>query len=170
MKIFDNNFWIVLGLLVLLSGLAWGRGGTPLVGEALGSGFRLLLRFAVVIVLSFLVAGLAEVLMPREWVSAALGEDSGWRGLLLASLAGIVTPAGPFVSMPLAAGLLRSGAAPAAVVTFLAAWSLLAAHRLFAWEVPILGASFAFMRWSLCLVLPIAAGALTRLVMRLGAG
>ncbi len=170
MKILDGNFWIVVGLLALLSGLAWGRGGTPLVGEALGSGFRLLLRFAVVIVLSFLVAGLAEVLMPREWVSAALGEDSGWRGLLLASLAGIVTPAGPFVSMPLAAGLLRSGAAPAAVVTFLAAWSLLAAHRLFAWEVPILGASFAFTRWSLCLVLPIAAGALTRLVMRLGAG
>ena len=170
MKIFDGNFWIVLGLLALLSGLAWGRGGTPLVGEALGSGLRLLLRFGAVIVLSFLVAGLAEALMPREWVSAALGEDSGWRGLLLASVAGIVTPAGPFVSMPLAAGLLRSGAAPAAVVTFLASWSLLAAHRLFAWEVPILGASFAFTRWGLCLVLPIAAGALTRLVMRLGAG
>jgi uncharacterized membrane protein YraQ (UPF0718 family) len=170
MKIFDGNFWIVLGLLVLLSGLAWGRGGTPLVGEALVSGLRLLLRFGAVIVLSFLVAGLAEALMPREWVSAALGEDSGWRGLLLASVAGIVTPAGPFVSMPLAAGLLRSGAAPAAVVTFLASWSLLAAHRLFAWEVPILGASFAFTRWGLCLVLPIAAGALTRLVMRLGAG
>jgi uncharacterized membrane protein YraQ (UPF0718 family) len=170
MKILDGNFWIVLGLLALLSGLAWGRGGTPLVGEALGSGLRLLLRFGAVIVLSFLVAGLAEALMPREWVSAALGEDSGWRGLLLASVAGIVTPAGPFVSMPLAAGLLRSGAAPAAVVTFVASWSLLAAHRLFAWEVPILGASFAFMRWGLCLVLPIAAGALTRLVMRLGAG
>ena len=170
MKILDGNFWIVLALLALLSGLAWGRGGTALLGEALGSGFRLLLRFGAVIVLSFLVAGLAEALMPREWVSAALGEDSGWRGLILASVAGIVTPAGPFVSMPLAAGLLRSGAAPAAVVTFLASWSLLAAHRLFAWEVPILGASFAFTRWSLCLVLPIAAGALTRLVMRLGAG
>ena len=170
MKIIDGNFWIVLGLFVLLSGLAWGRGGSPLLGDGLGSGISLLLRFGVVIVLSFLVAGLAEVLMPREWVSAALGEDSGWRGLFLASLAGIVTPAGPFVSMPLAAGLLRSGAAPAAVVTFLASWSLLAAHRFFAWEVPILGASFAFTRWSLCLVLPIAAGALTRLVTRIGAG
>jgi uncharacterized membrane protein YraQ (UPF0718 family) len=170
MKIFDGNFWIVLALLVLLSGLAWGRGGTPLLGEALGSGLRLLVRFGAVIVLSFLVAGLAEALMPREWVASALGEDSGWRGLVLASLAGIVTPAGPFVSLPLAAGMLRSGAAPAAVVTFLAAWSLLAAHRLFAWELPILGASFAFTRWSLCLILPIVAGLLTRLVTRLAGG
>ena len=108
MKIFDNNFWIVLGLLVLLSGLAWGRGGTPLVGEALGSGFRLLLRFAVVIVLSFLVAGLAEVLMPREWVSAALGEDSGWRGLILASVAGIESWGAPYDVYAISAQLAES--------------------------------------------------------------
>ena len=167
MKILDQNFWIVFGLVVLLSALAWGRGGAPLLGEALGGGARLFVRFGVVIFLSFLVAGLAETLMPREWISQLLGEDSGWRGLLLASAAGIVTPAGPFVSMPLAAAMLRSGAAPPAVVTFLAAWSLLAAHRLFAWEVPILGASFALTRWVLCLALPLAAGALTRLLLRL---
>lgn len=167
MKILDSNFWIVFGLFVGLSLLAWGRGGTPLLGEALTGGGRLIVRFGAVLVLSFLVAGLAETLMPREWVSGLLGEDSGWRGLLLALGAGIVTPAGPFVSMPLAAAMLRSGAAPAAVVTFLAAWSLLAAHRLFAWEIPILGASFAVTRWALCLVLPLAAGASTRLLLRL---
>lgn len=166
MKIFDGNFWIVLGVLVVLCGLAFGRGGAPLLGEALGSGGRLFVRFGAVIFLSFLVAGLAETLMPREWVSTALGEESGWKGLLLASVAGIVTPAGPFVSMPLAVVLLRSGAAPPAVVSFLAAWSLLAVHRLFAWEVPILGASFAFTRWGLCLFLPIAVGGLARLWFR----
>lgn len=168
MKIFDANFWIVFGLFALLSAIAWGRGGTPLVTEALGGGARLFVRFGFVIALSFLVAGLAEALVPREWVSQALGVESGWGGLLLAAAAGIVTPAGPFVSMPLAAALLRSGAAPATVVTFLSAWGLLAAHRLFAWEIPILGASFALTRWALCLLLPLVAGALTRLVLRGG--
>ena len=167
MKILDSNFWIVFGLLVLLSGVAVVRGGTPLLGDALGSGTRLFLRFGAVIFLSFLVAGLAETLMPREWVSAALGEDSGWKGLLLASAAGAITPAGPFVSMPLAAGMLRSGAAPAAVITFLSAWSLLAVHRLFAWEIPILGSSFALTRWAFCLVLPILVGAAARWVSRI---
>lgn len=166
MKIFDGNFWIVFGVLVALCGVALARGGTPLLGEALGNGTRLFLRFGAVLFLSFLVAGLAETLMPREWVSNALGKESGWKGLFLATAAGIVTPAGPFVSMPLAAGLLRSGAAPAPVVAFLAAWSLLAIHRLFAWEVPIMGASFAFTRWALCLFLPVMVGALARYFFR----
>ena len=167
MKILDGNFWIVFTLFALLSAVAWGRGGTPLLGEALGGGLRLFVRFGAVLLLSFLVAGLVEALMPRAWVSGLLGEDAGWGGLLLALGAGIVTPAGPFVSMPLAAAMLRSGAAPAAVVTFLAAWSLLAVHRLFAWEIPILGAPFALTRWALCLILPLAAGASTRLLLRL---
>jgi len=166
MKIFDSNFWIVFGLLVVLCGVAFGRGGTSMVSEALGSGARLFIRFGAVIFLSFLVAGLAETLMPRAWVAAALGEDSGWKGLLLASAAGAITPAGPFISMPLAAGMLRSGAAPAAVVTFLSAWSLLAIHRLFAWEIPILGAPFAITRWLLCLGLPVLVGAFARLLFR----
>jgi uncharacterized membrane protein YraQ (UPF0718 family) len=166
MKILDGNFWIVLGILVALCAVAFGRGGAPLVGDALGSGARLFFRFGAVIFLSFLVAGLAEALIPRDWVSQALGEESGWRGLLLATAAGIVTPSGPFVSVPLAAGMLRSGAAPAPVVAFLSSWSLLAVHRLLVWEVPIMGASFAFTRWALCLFLPVAAGALARLFFR----
>jgi uncharacterized membrane protein YraQ (UPF0718 family) len=166
MKIFDSTFWILFGVLIALCGVAFGRGGTPLVSESLGSGARLFLRFGAVIFLSFLVAGLAETLMPREWVSSALGEGSGWKGLALATAAGIVTPSGPFVSMPLAAGMLRSGAAPAPVMAFLTAWSLLAVHRLIAWEVPIMGASFALTRWVLCLFVPLAVGGLVRLVFR----
>ena len=104
--------------------------------------------------------------MPREWVSSLLGADSGWKGLVIATAAGAVTPAGPFVSMPLAAGMLRAGAAPAAVITFLSAWSLLAIHRLIAWEIPILGAGFALTRWVLCLALPLLVGALARLLIR----
>jgi len=166
MKILDGNFWIIFGVLVALAGVALSRGGAPLLGESLGNGTRLFLRYGLVIFLAFLVAGLAETLLPREWVSSALGEESGWKGILLATAAGIVTPSGPFVSMPIAAGMLRSGAAPPAVVAFLSAWSLLALHRLIAWEVPILGAPFALTRWLLCLLLPVAAGALTRLLVR----
>jgi uncharacterized membrane protein YraQ (UPF0718 family) len=166
MKLFDSTFWILFGVLIALCGVAWGRGGTALLSESLGNGARLFLRFGAVIFLSFLVAGLAETMMPREWVSSALGQDSGWRGLLLASAAGIITPSGPFVSIPLAAGMLRSGAAPAPVMAFLTAWSLLAVHRLIAWEIPIMGASFALTRWALCLFVPVMVGALVRLLSR----
>ena len=166
MKVLDSNFWIVFGLLALLTGLAYARGGTPFVTESLGSGMKLFLRFGLVLFVSFLVAGLAEALMPREWVQSSLGPDSGWKGLWIATAAGAITPAGPFVSMPLAAGMLRAGAGTAAVITFLSAWSLLAIHRLFAWEIPILGAGFALSRWALCLVLPPLVGLLARAVLR----
>ena len=168
MKILDANFWIVTGVLIALGGVAFGRGGMPLLGEALTNGVRLFARFGAVIFLSFLAAGLAETLMPRDWISGALGDESGWKGLVVATLAGLITPAGPYISMPLAAGMLRSGAAPATVVAFLSAWGLLAIHRLVAWEIPILGVSFALTRWTLCLVLPVLAGALARIIFRAG--
>ena len=169
MKIFDSNFWIMFVLLVALSAVALMRGGTPLLADAMGGGARQFLRFALVLFVSFLVAGLVESLLPRAWVAAALGESSGWKGLILASAVGLVTPAGPFVSMPLAAGMLRAGAAPASVVAFVASWGLLALHRLIAWEIPMLGAPFALSRWVLCLAVPIAMGALARLFWRAGA-
>lgn len=168
MKIFDGNFWIMLGLLGVLSALAFLRGGPPLVLESLGGGTRQFLRFALVLFVSFLVAGLIEGLLPRAWVSRALGEASGWRGLGLASAVGLVTPAGPFVSMPLAAAMLRAGAAPAPVVAFVASWGLLAIHRLVAWEIPMLGAPFALTRWVACLFVPPLLGALAKLLWRVG--
>ena len=102
MKIFDGNFWIMLALLVALSGVALVRGGPPLVVEAMGDGTRQFLRFVLVLFVSFLVAGLVENLLPRAWVTNALGEGAGLRGIALASAVGLVTPAGPFVSMPIA--------------------------------------------------------------------
>ena len=160
---------VLLGMAVLLAALvaiAWQRGGSDLVRQGLSGGTVLLARYALLLVVSFLAAGFAEVLIPREWMRQTLGQESGLRGILIASAAGVVTPAGPFVAMPVAAVMLRSGAAPAAVVAFVTGWSLLALHRLVAWEIPILGARFALLRYAVCLALPIVAGLLTRALLR----
>jgi uncharacterized membrane protein YraQ (UPF0718 family) len=156
---------LVLGLLLLVA-LAWWRGGGELVWQGLAGGGGLLLRYALVIAISFLAAGFAEVLIPHAWVNQYLGADSGLRGILLGSAAGVVTPAGPFVSMPVAAVMLRAGAGPGPVVAFLTGWSLLALHRLVAWEVPILGLRFALLRYLACLALPLLAGLLARALFR----
>lgn len=162
----DGQVLFLIGVLVVLGGLAYQRGGSALLGEGLGNGLSLLLRFALVIVISFLAAGLAEVLVPRAWVEGALGAESGLRGILLASAAGVITPAGPFVSMPIAVTLIRSGAAPGPVVAFLTGWSVLALHRFVAWEVPILGLRFALLRYGVSLLLPVIAGLLARAITR----
>lgn len=165
-SVFDGTFFSMLGLLIVLVAVAYSRGGTELVQEGIGGGFDMLQKFALLFVVAFLVAGLAEKLIPHEWISRVLGEESGWRGLVIATAAGMLTPSGPFISLPVAAALLKSGASSAAVITYVAAWMLLAIHRFFIWELPFLGTQTAILRWGVCLFLPLLAGFVTRAITR----
>jgi uncharacterized membrane protein YraQ (UPF0718 family) len=162
----DAVFVSLVVLLLLLAAAVWWRDGVAAMTQGLRGGAQLLARFAPVLLVSFLAAGLVEVLVPREWMVRTLGPGSGWKGILVGAGAGMITPAGPFVSMPLAAVFLRSGAAPACVVAFVTGWSLLSVHRLLAWEIPILQPRFALLRFGVCLALPVLAGLLTRLATR----
>jgi uncharacterized membrane protein YraQ (UPF0718 family) len=164
--LFDGTLWMMLAVLGVLCALAYQRGGSELLGQGLSNGAALLLRFGLLIAVSFLAAGLAEKLLPEAWLRSALGPEAGVGGLLIATGAGVVTPAGPFVSMPVAAVMLRSGAAPPAVVAYLTAWSLLALQRFVAWEVPILGLRFALLRYGACVAVPFVVGLLVRLLLR----
>jgi len=163
----DTSFWVICALCLVLAALAWARGGLPLVQQGLASGGNTIVRYSLLIVVSFVAAGFAEILLPREWMREALGETSGLYGILLATLLGALTPAGPFVAMPIAAVMVRSGAAVGPVIAFLTAWSLLAVHRFVAWEIPILGWQLAWLRYGVSLVIPVLAGLAARMVARL---
>jgi uncharacterized protein len=165
-RVIDGTLVALVVLLAGLAALAHARGGTPLVTAGLSEGARLLLRFGPVIVVSFLAAGFTDKLIPQELVRAWLGADSGLRGIAVGMGMGVVTPAGPFVSMPVAAVLIRAGAGAGPVVAFLSSWALLALHRFIAWEVPILGWRFALLRYAACVALPLAAGLTARAVAR----
>lgn len=162
----DSTLLVFVAITAALAAVAWLRGGTPLLQEGLGNGTSLLAKSALIIVVSFIAAGLAEALIPKNAIPTALGVDSGLRGILLATGAGALTPSGPFVAIPIAAALERSGAGLAPLVAYVSAWGLLALHRLVAWEIPILGTQLALVRWGVCLLLPIAAGLLARLFVR----
>jgi len=162
----NGSFYTLLAALAALAIVTFARGGPDLVGASLLDGSKLLLRYLPILVVSFLAAGFAERLIPHELVRAHLGERSGVAGILLGAGAGIITPGGPFVSMPIAAVMLRAGAGPGPMVAFVSAWSLLALHRFVAWEIPMLGLRFAVLRWAVCLALPVAAGLIARAVAR----
>ena len=163
---FDGTLFVLIAAVAALAWLAYARGGEELLSRGLSDGGLLLYRYALLIVVSFLAAGLASALLPEQWVARNLGAESGLGGILLAAAAGVVTPAGPFVSIPVAAVMLKAGAGTGPVVAFLAGWALLAVHRLIAWEVPLLGWRFALLRYATCLVLPPIAGLLARAVTR----
>jgi uncharacterized membrane protein YraQ (UPF0718 family) len=160
--VIDKVFVILLLVLAGLAWTAWRTGGPELLRSGLSGGGQLLVRYSALLVVSFLAAGLAEVLVPQAWVSRVLGGDSGLRGILIGTGVGALTPAGPFVAMPVAAVMLRAGASPGPVVAFITGWSLLAVHRTLAWELPILGPRMTMLRYGVSLVLPVIAGLLAR--------
>jgi len=57
-----------------------------------------------------ILIGLAMAILRPETVSALLGRESGWLGVLIAAVIGAVTLIPGFIAFPLAAMLLRGGA------------------------------------------------------------
>lgn len=158
----NGTLLAMLAALVALAALAWQRGGSELVAKGMGDGWGMLVRFGPLVVISFLAAGFADALIPAQWVRDTLGESSGLRGIAIAAGAGILTPAGPYTSMPIAAVMLKAGAGVGPVVAFLTGWALLALHRLVAWEIPILGLRLALLRYAISLAAPLLAGLAAR--------
>jgi uncharacterized membrane protein YraQ (UPF0718 family) len=114
---------------------------------------------------AFLVAGMVQVLIPREIVLQWVGAESGLRGILIGSVAGGLTPGGPFVNLPLAAALYRSGAGIGTMVAFITGWSLYAVARL-PMEVGILGWRLTAIRLASTFLFPPLAGMIAHLVFR----
>ncbi len=50
------------------------------------------------LIFAFIVAGMVQVLLPRELLAKWVGEESGIRGLLIGTVAGGLSPGGPYVS------------------------------------------------------------------------
>lgn len=158
---------ILAAALVITFAVAWSRGGSGLLLDGLNEGATLLLSVAPQLLIGFLLAGMMTVLLPADMIADWLGADSGMRGLLIATVAGTLTPGGPFLQFPLVASLANAGAAPGPLAAYVTAWSLVGVNRLLVWEIPLLGPQFALVRWAVCLVLPVLVGLAVPLVLRL---
>ena len=109
------------------------------------------------LVFAMIVAGMVQVLVPREIISKWVGAESGFRGILIGSVVGGFMPGGPYISLPLAAGLLRTGASIGTMVALLTGWSLWAFSRA-PMEIGILGWQFWLIRMACTFFFPPIAG------------
>ena len=148
---------IIMGVLALtLVYIGYQKGeGQYIIG--LKSAWKMIIEILPLLIFAFVVAGMAQVLLPRELLSKWVGEESGLRGILVGTLAGGLSPGGPYVSLPIVAGLLRSGASVGTMVAFLTGWSLWAISRL-PMEVGILGWKFTLIRLASTFFFPPIAG------------
>ena len=115
---------------------------------------------AIQLALGLLIAALISVLLPRDKIARWLGEESGFKGLGIATVLGALMPGAPLAVFPIVAALSQAGARNGTLVAFLASWAALSVSRLFVWEIPLLGLDFGLLRMLVGLPLPFLAGLL----------
>lgn len=147
-------FWI--GAAALMAVTAYRRDGSFAKGLRVAGNYVMVMMPRMV--LALVLAGFAAELIPGDLVSRWLGAASGLRGILIASVAGIIVPAGGIVAFPLALAMLKVGVGVPQLVAFLTSWEVFAVHRILAFEIPFLGVRFAALRLAASFMLPPLAG------------
>ena len=146
----------VLAIVMIIIGYQQGQNAHL---KGLKFALQIMIQILPLLIFAFIVAGLIQAIIPKELISKWIGAESGFRGILIGSLAGGLTPGGPYTSLPLAAGLLQSGAGVGTMVAFLTGWSLLAINRL-PMEIGIMGWKFTLIRVISTIIFPPLAGLL----------
>ena len=157
----DTSFLIFAGIAVIAGALCYAK-GEDFFRTGVDASVSMTLDVLPRLVAAFLLAGFVEVLMPRDLIRKWIGDKSGLKGVLVASLAGALTPGGPIASFPLIAALYKLGADFGPLVAYLTAWELIAVQRMVVWEIPFMGTRFVLFRLSVSLVLPILAGMIAK--------
>lgn len=152
-----------LAIAVLVSAVVvYRRDGQARFLEILFSDIELFVDILPKVLAACLIASFVAVLMPREVVLRWVGAESGWLGIVIATLAGTVCPGGPITIFPIAAAFVSIGADTGAAIAFITSWTLLGYARVLVWELPFFGGEFVLWRILIALPLPIVAGFLAR--------
>ena len=156
---------IMAVIAVILYIIAFIRGeGQHITG--IKTAFQIIMETLPLLIFAFIVAGLVQTLLPKDLISKWVGVESGIRGIIIGTLAGGLTPGGPYVSLPVVAGLIKTGAGTGTMVAFLTSWSLWAVSRL-PMEFGILGWEFTVIRLISTFFFPPCAGFIANAVSKL---
>jgi uncharacterized membrane protein YraQ (UPF0718 family) len=148
---------ILVTLALVLAVVAYVKDpGLPWVGAK--TSFSLLWVILPRLVPALLLAGLLQVLVPQDLVARYFGRASGFRAIAIASVAGVVTPGGPMVTVPFLVVLSNSGMALPPLVAYMTSWSLFGMQRIITWEAPLMGWHFVAVRVLSSLAFPMLAG------------
>jgi uncharacterized membrane protein YraQ (UPF0718 family) len=153
---------IIMGVIAIaLLIVAYQKGsGEHILG--LKEAGNILLQILPLLIFAFIIAGIIPLLIPTEMIAKWVGAESGFRGILIGTVVGGLTPGGPYTAMPIAAGLLQAGASIGTMVAFMTGWSLWAFTRL-PLEIGLMGWKFTGVRLACTFFFPIVAGLIANL-------
>jgi len=161
----DISLIVMVGVVVALFVAAYSSEGWPLVRLGLATSTVMLRAVWFRMLLGLLLGGMIQVLISPVLVSQWMGAESGFRGILVGTAAGIFAPGGPYVHFPLLAALQNKGAGAGPLAAFMTSWALIPLNRTFVFEIPFMRLDFALARLFASLLVPIAIGLATPALM-----
>ncbi len=147
-------------MLMVMAAALWQGTDTFVAGWR--TSLEQLARFLPILVIALLVAGFTETLLPDDLVERWLSDSSGWRGIGVAWLAGVLTPGGSIIGLPIAAVLYQAGVGLGVLMTYLTSLATLSLLRV-PLEIGFYGWRVTGVRIAVSLILPLIAGGLTQL-------
>jgi uncharacterized membrane protein YraQ (UPF0718 family) len=104
-------------------------------------------------------SGYIAAIVPPQLITSWLGPETGWYGILAATVAGALTPGGAVIGFSIGAVALKSGAGFPHIIAYVVAWALFAFQRVLIWEIPFMPARFVWFRAAVSIPFPfLAAG------------
>ena len=154
----DAGLILLLILLTLAIIAAFYRGRWQLLMAGLKRAWETFLLMWWRVLLGFLLGGLIQVLVPREFIADWIGPTSGIKGVLIGSYAGLIITGNAFVIMPIIASIYIAGAGAGPIIGLLTASQMIRLQGLFILEIPFLGSRIALTRYCVCILIPPLAG------------
>jgi hypothetical protein len=156
----DITLW---GSVAVVAYLVWRR-GRAIALASVREGAMDFITIVPRIALGVIGSGYIAAVIPPEIITGWLGPDSGWPGVLAATVAGAVTPGGPVVGFSIGAVALKVGGGTPQVIAYVISWALFAFQRLILWEIPFMPAKFVWFRAAVSLPFPFLAAGLSMIV------
>ncbi len=120
---------------------------------ALKSFFRILPTVVAIVILIGLLLGF----VPKSVISEIVGEQAGFKGILVVAILGAILHIPSLISFPLASSLLKSGASVTAIAVFITTLTMIGIVTL-PLEMRELGKKIALLRNGMSFVIAIVIG------------
>ncbi len=150
---------VTIGLFAILLFIIAYSKGVHLSG--LRDAYRIGTKVIPLIALALIIVGMVNNLISKDTIQTISGKNSGVKGIMLGTIAGIITPGGTFVAFPLAGTMLKQGVSIGVVVAYITAYSIFDITRLPV-EVSFMGWKFVVAKWCCALLIPVASGLIAR--------
>ncbi len=153
MKNWAGKYWVLLAAVAVNFTILFLY---PQIGKnALILTWKILLDFLLMLAPVFVYIGLIDVWIEREAIIKIMGKNSGYRGVLVSLLLGVITAVPLYALLPVAGMLLKKESRISNVLIFLCASSSIRIPLLL-FEISSFGWKFTFVRFGLNIIVVFA--------------